>query len=78
VAKDGKLVRHCGAKPYLPLFKTVANPFALLLVGSDRAISYAGTYSPNGNWYLTVYGWTTNPLVEYYVSNTTILQYCGC
>jgi endo-1,4-beta-xylanase len=35
--------------------------------GSDRAISFSGTYSPNGNSYLSVYGWTKSPLVEYYV-----------
>jgi endo-1,4-beta-xylanase len=32
-----------------------------------RAISYSGTYSPNGNSYLSVYGWTTGPLIEYYI-----------
>nr|CDS82533.1 glycoside hydrolase family 11 enzyme [uncultured eukaryote] len=35
--------------------------------GSARAITYSGTYSPNGNSYLSVYGWTTGPLIEYYI-----------
>ncbi|KAH8781920.1 glycosyl hydrolases family 11-domain-containing protein [Hyaloscypha finlandica] len=35
--------------------------------GADRAISYTGTYSPNENSYLSVYGWTTSPLIEHYI-----------
>ena len=35
--------------------------------GSARSISYTGTYQPNGNSYLAIYGWTRNPLIEYYV-----------
>ncbi|ATZ55410.1 hypothetical protein BCIN_12g00090 [Botrytis cinerea B05.10] len=35
--------------------------------GSAKAVTYSGTYSPNGNSYLSLYGWTTSPLIEYYV-----------
>ncbi|CAJ2500597.1 Uu.00g034500.m01.CDS01 [Anthostomella pinea] len=35
--------------------------------GSDRVITFSGTYSPDGNSYLSVYGWTQSPLIEYYI-----------
>jgi len=35
--------------------------------GTSRSITYTGTYQPNGNSYLAIYGWTKNPLIEYYV-----------
>jgi len=38
--------------------------------GASRVINFTGTYSPSGNSYLSIYGWTKNPLVEYYITES--------
>ncbi len=35
--------------------------------GGPKVIEYTGTYFANGTSYLALYGWTRNPLIEYYI-----------
>ena len=36
-------------------------------IGKDITLTYDVEYTPRGNSYMCVYGWTRNPLMEYYI-----------
>jgi hypothetical protein len=39
---------------------------------NHRTVTYQADVQASGNWYLSLYGWTKSPLVEFY-----IVEVCG-
>jgi endo-1,4-beta-xylanase len=71
---NGNLVGGKGWQPgsarYVESNSCINKFLTLSFNNFHRVISYSGNYQPNGNSYLSVYGWTRSPLIEYYITES--------